>query len=484
MEANALPSQLIDEFKSVVGSEYVVHLPEDLIVYEYDASIDTSVPLAVVLPGTADEVAEIVRIATAHGAPIVPRGAGTGFSGGAIAGPSSVSLGLARLNRILEIDAENMLATVEPGVVNLELSNAAAVHGLYYAPDPSSQQVCTIGGNIAENSGGPHCLAYGVTTNHVLALEVVRADGSVEWIGSPSRETTGYDLRGLVIGSEGTLAVATKVVVRLLRKPEAVRTLLAVYSSMEQASAAVSGIIAAGIVPAAVEMMDALCIRAVEPAVNAGYPAHAEAVLLVEVDGLRETVDEESLDIESVCRSHEPMEIRTATDESERARLWAGRKGAIGALGRLAPNYYLLDGTVPRTRLLEAMNGIGDISEQCGLPIANVLHAGDGNLHPCILFDVRDRDQTDRAVKAGGSILELCVELGGVLSGEHGIGLEKQEFMPLMFTDDDMEAMSRLKPAFGADDHFNPGKVFPEGSEYTGIDHSSLVAHAGPAAYV
>ena len=253
---------------------------------------------------------------------------------------------------------------------------------------------------------------------------------------------------------------------------------------MEQASAAVSGIIAAGIVPAAVEMMDALCIRAVEPAVNAGYPPDAEAVLLVEVDGLRETVDEESIDIEAVCREHQPMEVRTATDEDDRARLWAGRKGAIGALGRLASNYYLLDGTVPRTRLMEAMNGIGEISEECGLPIANVLHAGDGNLHPCILFDVRDRDQTDRAVKAGGSILELCVELGGVLSGEHGIGLEKQEFMPLMFTDDDMEAMSRLKPAFGADDHFNPGKVFPKGSEYTGIDHSALVAHAGPAAYV
>ena len=475
---------MIEELKSVVGSEYVVHRPEDLIVYEYDASIDTSVPLAVVLPASTEQVAEVVCIASAHGVPVVPRGAGTGFSGGAIAGPNSIALGLARLNRILEIDTDNMLATVEPGVVNLELSHAAAVHGLYYAPDPSSQHVCTIGGNIAENSGGPHCLAYGVTTNHVVALQIVRGDGSVEWIGSSSRETTGYDLRGVVIGSEGTLAVVTKIVVRLLRKPEAVRTLLAVYSKMEQASAAVSGIIAAGIVPAAVEMMDALCIRAVEPAVNAGYPADADAVLLVEVDGLHETVDEESRDVEEICRMHGPMEIRTATDEGERARLWAGRKGAIGALGRLAPNYYLLDGTIPRTRLLEAMKGIDEISERAGLPIANVLHAGDGNLHPCILFDIRDEDHTARAVKAGGEILELCVTLGGVLSGEHGIGLEKQEFMPLMFTEEDMEAMSRLKPAFGAGDLFNPGKVFPKGSEYTGIEHSALVAHAGPGAYV
>ena len=475
---------MIEELKSVVGADYVVHRPEDLIVYEYDASIETAVPLAVVLPDNSEQVAEVLRLAGTHDVPIVPRGAGTGFSGGAIAGPSSIALGLSRMNRILEIDTENLLAAVEPGVVNLELSIAAAVHGLYYAPDPSSQQVCTIGGNVAENSGGPHCLAYGVTTNHVLALQIVRSDGSVEWLGSRSRETTGYDLRGIVIGSEGTLAVVTKIVVRLLRKPEAVRTLLAVYSKMEQASAAVSGIIAAGIVPAAVEMMDALCIRAVEPAVNAGYPADAEAVLLVEVDGLRETVDEESRDIEEVCRKYGPIEIRTATDEEDRARLWAGRKGAIGALGRLAPNYYLLDGTIPRTRLMEAMKGIYDISEQAGLPIANVLHAGDGNLHPCILFDIRDDDQTARAVKAGGSILELCVELGGVLSGEHGIGLEKQEFMPLMFTEEDMEAMSRLKPAFGADDLLNPGKVFPKGSKYTGIDHSALVAHAGTGAYV
>ena len=479
-----MSARLIQELQAVVGAEYVIHRPEDLIVYEYDASIDAAVPLAVVLPESAGQVADVVRIAREHGAPIVPRGAGTGFSGGAIAGADSLVLGMARLNRILEIDAENMLATVEPGVVNLELSEAAGVHGLYYAPDPSSQQVCTIGGNVAENSGGPHCLAYGVTTNHVVALEIVKADGSVEWIGSRSRETTGYDLRAVVIGSEGTLAVVTKVVVRLLRKPEAVRTLLAVYSKMEEASAAVSGIIAAGIVPAAVEMMDALCIRAVEPAVNAGYPADAEAVLLVEVDGLRETVDEESREIEEVCREFDPMEVRTATDAEERARLWAGRKGAIGALGRLAPNYYLLDGTIPRTRLMEAMDGIEAISERAGLPIANVLHAGDGNLHPCILFDVRDEDRTARAVKAGGSILELCVALGGVLSGEHGIGLEKQQFMPLMFTHEDMDAMSRLKPAFCAGDMLNPGKVFPKGSTFDGFDHSTLVARAGPGAYV
>ena len=303
---------IFEELVGVVGDEYVIHRLEDLIVYECDASIDRSMPLAVVLPQTTDQVSRILSTAYRHKVPVVPRGAGTGLSGGAIAEAGAIVLGLSRLNRILEVDPGNRLATVEPGVVNLHLSEAVGVHGLQYAPDPSSQQVCTIGGNIAENSGGPHCLAYGVTTNHVVAMEVVMADGSVQWIGADSRETIGYDLRGLVIGSEGTLAVATKIVVRLLKKPEAVKTLLAVYSELDGATSAVSGIIAAGIVPAAIEMMDRLCIQAVEPAVNAGYPPNAEAVLLVEVDGLSEAVEEESTEIAAICRRFRPINIRIA----------------------------------------------------------------------------------------------------------------------------------------------------------------------------
>ena len=338
---------LVDELRAIVGDDYVVHLPEDLIVFEYDGSVDKAMPSAVVLPASTEEVSAVVAAASRAGVPIVARGAGTGLSGGAVAEQGGLVVALTRMKRILEIDPANRLAVVEPGVVNLDISTAAAEYGLYFAPDPSSQRACTIGGNIAENSGGPHCLAYGVTTNHVLGMEVVLADGSVTWLGGRTRETPGYDLRGIVIGSEGTLAIATKIVVRLLKHPEAVKTLLAVFRELDQASSAVSGIIGAGIVPAAIEMMDHFCIEAVEPAVNAGYPKGAGAVLLVEVDGLREAVEEEAEEIERVCRSYEPMEIRTAVDEDERARLWAGRKGVLGALGRLAPNYYLVDGTIP-----------------------------------------------------------------------------------------------------------------------------------------
>ena len=476
--------QLVADLQSIVGGMYVVHRPEDLIVFEYDGSVDRAMPQVVVLPASTDEVSRVVRVASRHGLPIVARGAGTGLSGGAVAEEGGIVLALTRMKRIIEIDPEDQIAVVEPGVVNVDVTAATAKHGLYYAPDPSSQKVCTVGGNVAENSGGPHCLAYGVTTNHVLGMEVVLADGSVHWLGGRTRETPGYDLRGIVIGSEGTLAIVTKVVVRLLRQPEAVRTLLAVYEDIDQASAAVSGIIAAGIVPAAIEMMDRLCIQAVEPAVNAGYPEGAQAVLLVEVDGLREAVDEESREVEGVCRSHAPMEIRTAADADERDRLWAGRKGVLGALGRLAPNYYLVDGTIPRTKLLEVLARIGGISEKYRLPIANLLHAGDGNLHPSVLFDERDPDELDRAMAAGGEILKLCVDSGGVLSGEHGIGLEKQEYMPLMFNDKDLGAMARLGPAFGSDGMLNPGKIFPTGADRAHVSHSAAVARTGAGAYI
>ena len=477
-------NELIDELKSIVGDTYVVHAPEDLIVFEQDGSVDRALPFAVVLPASTQEVSGVMRAAYHRGMPLVARGAGTGLSGGAIADEGGIVLALTRMTRVLEIDAANRLAVVEPGVVNIDISHAASRHGLYFAPDPSSQKACTIGGNVAENSGGPHCLAYGVTTNHVLGMEVVLADGSVQWFGGRTREAPGYDLRGIVIGSEGTLAIATKVVVRLLKEPEAVKTLLAVFSELEQASAAVSGIIAASIVPTALEMMDRLCIEAAEPAVHAGYPAGAAAVLLVEVDGLAEAVQEEATEIERVCASYDPLEIRMAADAAERERLWAGRKSVLGALGRLAPNYLLVDGTIPRTKLLEVLTGINEIGKKYGLPVANLLHAGDGNLHPCVLFDERKPGETRRALDAGGQILKLCVESGGALSGEHGIGIEKQEYMPLMFTDDDMEAMAGLLPAFGSEGKLNPGKIFPTGSAQPHVRHSAAVAKTGAGAYI
>ena len=459
-------SELIRDLVAVVGEPNVVHRPEDLIVFEYDGSVDRALPTVVVLPRTTAEVSDVVKTAGAHGVPVVARGAGTGLSGGAIAEHGGIVVALTRMTSILEIDEANRLAVVEPGVVNIDLSTAASKYGLYYAPDPSSQKACTIGGNVAENSGGPHCLAYGVTTNHVLGMEVVLADGSVHWFGGKTREAPGYDLRGIMIGSEGTLGIVTKVAVRLLKAPESVKTLLAVFKTVEDASSAVSGIIGAGIVPAAIEMMDAMCIRAAEASMNAGYPEEAGAVLLVEVDGLREEVEEEAEEIANVCRTYEPMEILTATSSDERERLWAARKGVIGALGWLAPNYYLVDGTVPRTKLMEVLREVERVAEESGLPIANLLHAGDGNLHPLILFDERKPGDTERALEAGGKILEICLDAGGVLSGEHGIGLEKQEYMPLMFSQEDMDAMANLKPAFGSGEMFNPGKIFPTGASH------------------
>ncbi len=390
---------LIGELKAIVGDMYVVHTREDLIVFEYDGSVDKALPQAVVLPGSAEEVAEVVKIAASHQVPIIPRGAGTGLSGGAIAETGGIVVALTRLTRILEVDVENRVAVVEPGLVNLELTTAVSRHGLYYAPDPSSQKACTIGGNVAENSGGPHCLAYGVTTNHVLGMEVVLADGSIQWVGGKTRETPGYDLRGILIGSEGTLAIVTKVAVRLLRQPEAVKTLLAVFRELDHASAAVSGIIGAGIVPAAIEMMDDLCLRAAEASVHAGYPADAGAVLLVEVDGLRESVEEETREIERVCRMFNPMEIRTATDAADRERLWAGRKGVLGALGRLAPNYYLVDGTVLAHQAGRgARQGAGDVP---GIGISHRQPASRGRRQPAPVRPVRRAQARRNAARPG-----------------------------------------------------------------------------------
>ena len=473
-----IPSDFIKQLQSIVGTEYALHALEDLLVFEYDGSIDRGLPSAVVFPRTTEEVAAVVRLARLAGIPLVPRGAGTGLSGGAIPMAQGLVIALTRMKHILEIDSADRLAVVEPGVINLDISKAASPYGLFYAPDPSSQKVCSIGGNVAENSGGPHCLAYGVTTNHVLALEVVLPDGEVVWLGDRTGEAPGYDLRGVFIGSEGTLGIATKIVVRLLPKPEATCTMLAIYDRLDDASATVSGVIDRGLIPAAVEMMDRTTIQAVEAAFHADYPADAGAVLLIELDGLRETVAEQTQTVVSLCQAGGAREVRIAESEAERERLWAGRKGALGAFGRLAPNYYLLDGVVPRSKLPRVLRQATEAAERHGFLVANVFHAGDGNLHPCILFDERVPGASQRVLEAGEEIMRLCVDAGGALSGEHGIGIEKQEFMAWIFSEEDLAAMAALRPAFGADERFNPGKIFPGARSGCGDMSQALMERA------
>lgn len=467
----ALGDKLVRALKDIVGERHVVTQREDLWVYRHDGSVEHAWPGVVVLPASTEEVSRVLALAHREDVAVVARGAGTGLSGGAVA-DGSILLSVNRMRRILEVDTANRTALVEPGVVNLDISKEVAKHGLYYAPDPSSQKGCTIGGNVAECAGGPHCLRYGTTTNHVLGMEAALEDGTVVWLGSTVghmgpplhlgfRDAPGYDLVGAFVGSEGMFGVATKIRVRLLKLPESVRTSLAIFNRMDDASATVSRIIGSGIVPAALEMMDALAIRAVENARKMGFPMDAEAVLLVEVDGLTEDVEEDGAEVMRLFREQGAREVKVAESEEERERLWAGRKGALGALGTLAPNYVLVDGVVPPTRLPETLRRVSEISRQYALPIANVFHAGDGNLHPCIVFDERKPGETERALKAGGEILKVCVEMGGALSGEHGIGLEKREYMPLVFTNADLEAMQKLRRAFAPGGRLNPGKVFP-----------------------
>ena len=482
-----LDRDVVRRLERAVGREAVLSSAEELLAFEYDGTIERAKPQAVVFPTSAEQVAETVGIALRAGLPVVPRGAGTGLSGGAVAALGGVVVALTRMNRILEIDPEDRLAVVEPGVVNLELSKAADPYGLYYAPDPSSQRACTLGGNVAENAGGPHCLAYGVTTNHVLGLEVVLPDGSIVWLGGRTRETPGYDLRGAFVGSEGTLGIVTKIVVRLLRKPESTRTLLAIFDEVDEASAAVSAIIARGIVPSALEMMDKEIIRAVEPALHVGYPMDAGAVLLIEVDGLREAVLEQAAAVREVCMGERAREVREAEEEPERARLWAGRKGSISALGRLAPNYYVLDGVVPRTKLPVVLRQVYEACERAGFPVANVFHAGDGNLHPNVLFDERREGETARVLELGAQIMRLCVDAGGSITGEHGVGYEKRSFMEWIFSQEDLDAMARLKAAFGSSELYNPCKLFPTGKgcgEVTQARIERVMAQVGPDAYV
>jgi glycolate oxidase len=455
---------LVEQLQMAVGADSVFHRPADLLVYEYDGSVegavDTAAPIAVVLPRTAEQVAAVVRIAKADGLPVVPRGAGTGLSGGAVAQGGGIVLALTRMNAIVDVDYEDETAVVEPGVINLELSDFTGRRGYFFAPDPSSQRACTIGGNVAENSGGPHCLKYGVTTNHILGVEFVTADGEILWIESGS---PGYDLTAAIVGSEGMLGIVTRALVKLTPAPERVSVILAAFPDIETASAAVTAIISAGIVPAALEMMDRLTIEAVEPAYHAGYPMDAGAVLLIEIDGRPEDVEETQIEIESICRQAQAMQVRSASSKAERDLLWKGRKMAIAAMGRLAPNYYLHDTVVPRTRLPETMARVYQIAADFNLPIANMFHAGDGNLHPLMLFDRHNKSEVERVLDASKELITYCVEIGGALTGEHGIGTEKRAYMTLVFNEQDLAAMAGVKQTFDPGAMFNPAKVFPQG---------------------
>ncbi len=455
-------ARLIRELRKVVGPEYVISDPAELKVYETDGlTIFKAAPDIVVLPGRTEEVAEAVRLCARERIPFVPRGAGTGLSGGALAVEGGVVIGLNRMNRVLEVDYANQRAVIEPGLVNIWLSNHVGPRGFYYAPDPASQTACSIGGNVAENSGGPHCLKYGVTTNHVLGLEVVLASGQVVQIGGWTADTLGYDLTGIFVGSEGTFGIATKIVVRLLRRPEAVRTMLLVFETIADASATVSGLIGRGIIPAAIEMMDSLSIQAVEKGTHAGYPTDAGAVLLVELDGPRAEVEALAGPVLAVGEANRMREARVARDDAERALLWKGRKATFAAMGQISPEYYVQDGVIPRTQLLKILGEIEALSRTYGLRVANVFHAGDGNLHPLILYDNRVEGEVERAEAMGAEIMRRCIAVGGSITGEHGVGLEKRDFMPLMYSPADLEAMARLKHVWNPDGLLNPGKIFP-----------------------
>jgi len=477
---------LVKELQDAIGKRYVLHAPEDLLVYEYDATIERGLPEAVALPETAQEVAAVVRVARRHRAPVTARGSGTGLSGGAIPCEGGVVIVTARMNRILKMDATNRLAVVQPGVINLDISKAAAPHNLYYAPDPSSQKACSIGGNVAQNAGGPHTLRYGSTVNHVLGLEIVTPDGEIVHLGGEEIGLPGYDLSGIVVGSEGTLAIVTSVTVRLLPKAQSTVTLLAVFDEVLQASEAVSAIIAAGVLPAALEMIDDKTMRAVEPFVHAGYPPDAKAALLIEVEGLEEEATAEASAVRATCEAAGAREIRIGMSAEDREKLWAGRKGALGALGRLAPSYYILDGVVPRTRLPAVLTGVYEACERYNMPVANVFHAGDGNLHPNLMFDDRVPGASERVLELGEEIMRLCVDAGGSITGEHGVGFEKRNYMSWIFSEDDLEVMARLKLAFGAADSFNPGKMFPssKGCGEVSSRMRATIAKIGPDAYV
>jgi glycolate oxidase len=476
-----LPPGCLKRLAALLGPRACLDRPEDLALYEYDGGIDKHRPDVVVFPRATKDVARIVKIARESNVPFVGRGAGTGLSGGAIPREGGILIAFARMNAILEVDMENERAVVEPGVVNLDITGAVERGGYFYAPDPSSQRACTIGGNVAENAGGPHTLAYGVTTNHVLGLEAVLPDGSVVETGGKEADLPGYDLTGLLTGSEGTMALITRVTTRLMRKPEAVKTILAIYESNENAGRTVAEITARAITPVAVEMLDGVMLRMVEEATHAGYPMDAGAVLLIELEGLGEAVEEQVAQIREACLLCGAREFRVARTAEERDLLWKGRKNAFGAVGRVSPTYYVQDGVVPRTKIAATLHFIGETGRKHGLTISNIFHAGDGNMHPIILFDARKPGELERAREAGQEILIFCIEAGGSITGEHGVGMEKNELMGKLFPPATLEMMGKLKALFDPDNRLNPGKVLPTGRGCLEIRQPPLAA--GQAVY-
>jgi glycolate oxidase len=458
----AAAAAIAPQLAEIVGRANVITDPRQLRTYECDGlTTYRCIPAIAVLPETAEQVAAIVRACTDAGLPYVARGSGTGLSGGALAPADGVLIVTAKMRRVIEVDAANRRAVVEPGVTNLAVSQAAEPFGYFYAPDPSSQVVCSVGGNVAENSGGAHCLKYGFTVHHILGLQVALPSGSLAWIGDGTCAPTGYDLLGAFIGSEGTLGIVTKIVVRLTRLPEAVRTLLAAFASTDAGGAAVSAIIGAGVLPAAIEMMDALAIEAAEAAVTCQYPPGAGAVLIVELDGPAAEVEREYARVRALCEATGATEIRVADDPGERAAIWRGRRAAFAAVGRISPAYIVQDGVVPRTALPDVLRKISSLSRKAGIRVANVFHAGDGNLHPLVLFDDTRPGEAERAESLSGAILDACIEHGGSITGEHGVGVDKSQYMPKMFGPADLDTMQLLRCAFDPTGLCNPGKIFP-----------------------
>ncbi|MBV9769161.1 MAG: FAD-binding protein [Bryobacterales bacterium] len=451
------------QIDKLLGPRGYLDRPHDLTLYEYDGSIDKARPDLVAFPQSAEEVLALVRIARDHRIPIVGRGAGTGLSGGVIARAGGIVISFARMNSIVEIDLANERAVLEPGVVNLEITQAVERDGYFYAPDPSSQKACTIGGNVSENAGGPHTLAYGVTTNHVLGIEAVLPDGTQVTAGGKALDMPGYDLTGLLTGSEGTMALVTQITVRLMRQPELVKTLLAIYDTVDDCADSVAEITARAITPAAVEMLDGVMLRMVEEATHAGYPMDAAAVLLIELEGLKEAVEEQVEQIEDACKCSGAREVRIARSALERDLLWKGRKNAFGAVGRVSPSYYVQDGVVPRTKVAPTLREIHRIAEKYGLTISNIFHAGDGNMHPIILFNHHQPGELDRARAAGDEILRYCIEQGGSITGEHGVGMEKMELIGEQFAGETLDMIARFKRLFDPECRLNPGKMLPTG---------------------
>jgi glycolate oxidase len=458
-----LPQRFVDDVREALGDEFVITEPERLATYECDGLTGwRAQPACVVLPGSTEDVQAVLRLCARDGVPFVARGAGTGLSGGALPVADGIVVSVARMNRILEVDVASERVVVEPGVANLDVTKAVAADGYFYAPDPSSQQVCTIGGNVAENSGGAHCLKHGFTVNHVTGAKVVLPDGELLELGGHGIDAAdGSDLLGLIVGSEGTLGIAVEVTLRVVRQPETVVTQLAAFTSVGAAGDAVSQIVAAGILPGAMEIMDRFTIQAAEAAYRPGYPDGADAVLLVELDGVTAQVEEDTAAVDAICRAAGAFEIRTASDADERAVLWRGRKGAFAAMGRVSPDYYVQDGVVPRTRLPAVLRRIEELSEEHGLRVGNVFHAGDGNLHPLVLYDASVDGDYERAKALADAILAACVDAGGSLTGEHGIGVDKACAMPSMFSERDLEVFERVRRAFDPDGIANPGKVIP-----------------------